>query len=369
MQCRKCKKTIEDGSLFCNFCGRKQVSEPRKELKKPNGYGSVIKLSGRRKKPWAVRVTDCIIDGKQFFRYISYHETKSEALKALAAEQICPTPPKSKITLAELFEEWKDTPNYKNISRSTQDNYNSSYKHISSLAGAKFTDLRTSHFQKVIDNLERSKSTKAKIKVLIGLLYKYAMQNDICNKNYGEFILLEKEEKKEKETFTDIEVAKLWQNTSIPYLDTILIMIYTGMRISEMLKLTRFNIDFKNNTIKGGLKSDAGKNRIIPIHPKILPFIKKYYNNATDILFTKENGTSISSNYYRNEIYYPILEEIGVARHTPHCCRHTFASMMSKKHADTLAIQKLIGHSDYAFTANVYTHTDVDYLTEAINKI
>jgi len=197
MQCKKCKKTIEDGSLFCNFCGRKQVSEPRKELKKPNGYGSVIKLGGRRKKPWAVRVTDFIIDGKQFYRYISYHETKTDALKALAAEQICPTPPKSKITLAELFEEWQETPKYKNISKQTQDNYSAAYKHIKSLASMKFIELRTSHYQKIIDNLDRSKSTKTKIKILLGLLYKYAMQNDICNKNYAEFIILEKEEKQE----------------------------------------------------------------------------------------------------------------------------------------------------------------------------
>lgn len=369
MQCKKCKKTIEDGSLFCNFCGRKQVSEPRKELKKPNGYGSVIKLGGRRKKPWAVRVTDFIIDGKQFYRYISYHETKTDALKALAAEQICPTPPKSKITLAELFEEWQETPKYKNISKQTQDNYSAAYKHIKSLASMKFIELRTSHYQKIIDNLDRSKSTKTKIKILLGLLYKYAMQNDICNKNYAEFIILEKEEKQEKEIFSDVEIQKLWDNTSIPYLDTILIMIYSGMRINEMLNLTKFNIDLKNNTITGGLKTDAGKNRIIPIHPKILPFIKKYYNNATDVLFIKEDKTPLTANYYREYIYYPILEKIGVSRHTPHCCRHTFASMMSKNHVDTLAIQKLIGHSDYAFTANVYTHTDVDYLTEAINKI
>ncbi len=141
------------------------------------------------------------------------------------------------------------------------------------------------------------------------------------------------------------------------------------MRIGEMLELTKFNIDLKSKTITGGLKTDAGKNRIIPIHEKIMPFIEKYYNNATDVLFIKDDGTPITSNYYRKYIYYPILEELNLPRRTPHCCRHTFATMMSKRHADTLAIQQIIGHSDYAFTADVYTHSDVDFLREAISKI
>lgn len=369
MNCKKCKKTIEDDSIYCRFCGKKQITEPRKELKKPNGYGSVIKLGGRRKKPWALRVTDAIVDGKQIYRYISYHETKTEALKALAAEQICPTSPKSSITLVELFEEWKDTPKYKNISKQTQDNYNAAYNHIKSLSNIKFTELRTSHFQKVIDELDRSKSTKSKIKILIGLLYKYAMQNDICSKNYADFILLNKEERQEKEVFSDIEIQKLWDNVSIPYLDTILIMIYSGMRISEMLELTKFNIDWESNIITGGLKTDAGKNRIIPIHPKIMPFIKKYYDNATDLLFIKEDNAPLTTNYYRKYIYYPILKKLELPKRTPHCCRHTFATLMSRNHVDTLAIQQIIGHSDYAFTADVYTHSDITFLKEAINKI
>ena len=195
------------------------------------------------------------------------------------------------------------------------------------------------------------------------------MQNDICNKNYADFILLDKEERQEKEIFTDIEIQKFWDNANMPFVDTILIMIYSGMRISEMLELTKFNVDFENNIITGGLKTDAGKNRIIPIHPKILGFVKKYYNNATDKLFVKDDGTPLLTNYYRKYIYYPILEKLQMPKRTPHCCRHTFATLMSRNHVDTLAIQQIIGHSDYAFTADVYTHSDISFLKDAINKI
>lgn len=369
MKCKKCRKEINDDSIYCQFCGRKQIADSKKELKKPNGYGSVIKLSGRRRRPYAVRVTEGFKEGKQKYRYIGYYETKTDALKALAQEQISPSSPKANITLKEIYEEWRETPRYKSLSKQMKGNYKAAYNHIEKLSNIKFTELRTIHFQKIIDNLDRSKSTKSKIKILVGLLYKYAMQNDICNKNYAEFILLEHEEHKEKEIFTDSEIQRLWENISEPFLDTILIMIYTGMRIGEMLSLTKTSVDWDNNIITGGLKTDAGKNRIIPIHPKISEFIRKYYDNATDSLFIKADGKTMTYDYYRKSIFDPILRKLGLPKHTPHCCRHTFATLMSKNHADTLAIQQIIGHTDYAFTADVYTHPDIDFLREAIQKI
>ena len=156
----------------------------------------------------------------------------------------------------------------------------------------------------------------------------------------------------------------------MPYVDTILIMIYSGMRISEMLELTKFNIDFDNNTITGGFKNRCRKKiELFRFIQKILRFIKKYYENATDKLFIKDDGMPLLTNYYRKYIYYPILEKLELPKRTPHCCRHTFATLMSRNHVDTLAIQQIIGHSDYAFTADVYTHSDIAFLKEAINKI
>lgn len=99
---KKCGMELDDSFLYCPYCGRKQAQERRKPIRMPNGYGSVIKLSGRRRRPWAVRVTDKFVDGKQLYRYISYHETKTEAEKALAAEQICPTSPKGQYNIRAI---------------------------------------------------------------------------------------------------------------------------------------------------------------------------------------------------------------------------------------------------------------------------
>ena len=181
------------------------------------------------------------------------------------------------------------------------------------------------------------------------------------HKNYAEFIRLDKETKAEKKTFSDLEVKKLFDNDQIEWVDSILVMIYTGMRIQEMLNLTRFDVDLDKMLIKGGLKTDAGKDRVIPIHPKIQKYLRE--RCKSDKLFP------VKQNHYRDGIYYPILERLGIERKTPHSCRHTFATLLARAQVDTLAIEQLMGHTDYAFTANVYTHTDVDFLTSAIQKV
>lgn len=348
-------------------------------MKNPNGYGGIVRLGGQRRKPWAIRVTRGWEDGRQVYDYISYHATKKEAAKALADYQINPISSKHNIILSELFEEWKLTSAYTSISKQLQDNYNAAYNHLSSLHNSKFTDLRTAHFQRAIDQMTRkdkngeiiplSHSSKTKVKVVVSLLYKYAMENDICNKNYADFIRLDKEEKRVKEVFSDLEIQKLFNNDTIPFVDTILILIYTGMRISELLELTKFAVDLKNYTITGGLKTDAGKDRIIPIHPKIQKYIRKWYIRSQGALIFKDDYTPITPDYYRKYIYFPLLEQLEIPRKTPHSTRHTCATLLAKSGADTLAIKQFLGHTDYAFTANVYTHENIEFLQSEIQKM
>ena len=344
-----------------------------KKMKNPNGYGSVVNLGKHRRNPWAVRITAGWEGEKQIYRYISYHPTKKDALKALAQEQITPTPPKSNITFAELFEEWKAIA-YQHISKQTQDNYNAAFKHLTPIHSTKFINIRTAHIQRIIDELDKSKSTKSKIKLLAGLLYKYAMQNDIVNKNYAEFVRLDKTEKNEKDIFTDIEIETLRKNDTIAFADTILILIYTGMRISELLTLSKFGVDLETGIITGGLKTDAGKNRTIPIHSKIYNYIQKYYatSKIENLIYrTDASGKQypVTPNYYRKNIYYPLLEQLSIARHTPHSTRHTCATLLARSGADTNAIKQILGHTEYAFTADTYTHTDVNYLKKSIDMI
>lgn len=342
-------------------------------MRNPNGYGSVYKLKGRRRRPWIAIVTvGWTPEGKQVRQPIGYFETKQEAMDALALHRANPVSPRSNITLGELYEEWS-VEKYKKISRATQNNYRAAWKYIQRYEKVKFKDLRTSHWQAVINQCEDaglSRSTLEKIRTLAVMLYEHAMKNDIVNKNYAEFIELPKAERVPKNRFTDLEIKKIEDNAdTVPWLDTVLILIYTGMRISEMLNLTRFNVDLKQQLIIGGLKTEAGKNRIIPIHRKILKYIQKWYEKNGEALICDDRGKKLTPKRYREKMYYPALEAIGVRKLSPHACRHTFGSLMAEAGVEPIYIQKIIGHSDYAFTANEYTHPEIDVLRREISKI
>lgn len=139
------------------------------------------------------------------------------------------------------------------------------------------------------------------------------------------------------------------------------------MRISELLALTKFNIDLEDMLITGGAKTDAGRDRVIPIHKKIQPHIMKWYNTEGEYLITR-NNKKINLKYYREKLYYPALEAAEVKKLTPHKARHTFATLLHKAGVDMDTRQKLLGHSDVATTMH-YTHPDIAVLREAVSRL
>ena len=353
---------------------KKNKKTKNKPLRNPNGFGSVYKLSGRRRRPWvAVVTTGWTENGKQVRQPIGYFATKQEGMDALALHRISPVSPKTDITLGELYADWSAI-KYKNISKSTENNYRAAWKHLQRLEAAKAKEIKTSHWQAIIDDLasqDLSQSTLHKVRTLAVMLSDHAMKDDVINKNYAAMVEMPKFEKAKKERFTSFEVKKIEDaaTKNIPWVDTILIMIYTGFRISEMLGITRFNVDLDRQLVVGGAKTEAGKDRIVPIHPKILKHIRTWYRKGGEALICRENGKKMSANYYRRNYYYHALDAAGVRRLVPHACRHTFGSMAAEAGVDPLYIQKLIGHTDYAFTANEYTHPEIEALRKAIDKL
>ncbi|HZX21303.1 MAG TPA: tyrosine-type recombinase/integrase [Clostridia bacterium] len=342
-------------------------------MKLPNGYGSVYKAKGNRRKPWVARKTIGWSDGGKQDRYIiGYFETKAKAMAALAEYNKNPMGTRGDITLEGLYAEWSRT-RYPKLSKSTRDGYSAAWKHLSELMDERLRDIKTSHIQAIINRMNEdgmSRSSCHKVKVLAGLLYKYALADDIVDRNYAEMVELPAEKKKEQEIFTDLEIKKLEDAVGkVEWVDVILIFIYTGMRISELFELTKFNVDIKNMVITGGVKTDAGRDRIIPIHPKIQGHIKKWYAVPGEYLISNTIGTMMNVDNFRHRKYYPTLEKVGVRKLSPHKARHTFASMLNKAGANKVYIQKLIGHANYAITANTYTHSDVEELRKAIEMI
>ena len=202
------------------------------------------------------------------------------------------------------------------------------------------------------------------------MIFKDAMKMDIVSKDYSQFIELPKYKAKIiRKIFTEEEIALLWENViNLEYADVILILIYTGMRINELLKLKKVNIDLEKNIIAGGNKTEAGKNRIIPIHPKILPLIVKRLDNRTDYLIPNKSEKScyLYTNFRGNE-FMRIMKILGM-KHTIHDTRHTFATLISDVSSNESAITEIIGHTSMNMTKR-YIHTNIEKIRAEIEKI
>lgn len=356
-------------------------------MRRPNGTGQIIKLGGDRRRPFAVRVSDGFNEdtGKPKVKYIGYYASYPEAEAALVLYRNDPVS-KPDMTLQQLYNEWSAI-KYKTISHQTKANYEAAWKHLGKLGPVAVSTIRTGQMQLVIDTAtytppykkgEKKPEAKAlgrssleKIKALATLLFDYAMQNDITSKNYAAFLTLPKAHREEKQAFSDMEVAAIEKaaEAGVAWADAVLVMIYTGFRIEEFLTLTRFSVDLQAGTITGGLKTEAGRGRIVPLHPKVRPYIAAWVSRNGDALICGENGKRLSQRQFREKCYYPALEAAGVRRLTPHATRHTFASRMAAAGVEPVKIQKLMGHADYAVTANTYTHIDISGLSIAIEAI
>ena len=227
-------------------------------------------------------------------------------------------------------------------------------------------ELRTAHIQEIV-NAATSKSA-CDIKTMAVMLCKFAMENDIVTKNYAEFVKIPKFEKREKRIFTAEEIARLWEYSSDKNVQAVLLMIYTGFRIGEVVALTVESVDLQRGIIIGGEKTDAGKNRIVPIPPSI-PELKGFVHD-----WCKDARTGrlfpMTTARFRTDVFYAALHKANIdsAGLTPHCCRHTFASLSAAAGVKPENLQKIIGHANYSTTAEVYIHQNVTTLIEEMRK-
>ncbi len=346
----------------------------------PNKYGSVKKLSGRRVRPFgaykpALRNTE---KGCYCQEPIGYYETREEAMQALN-DWNKTRGTKTNYTLKELYEEWSKKA-YKKISKSTADCYRSAWNYLAPIHSMKVREIRTGHFQDIIDGTEKSWSTLHNIKVLCGLLESYAMQYDVIEKNYAEFIELPPKQQAEKECFSEEQVRIIEQaaRENILWSRVIMILICTGWRISELLELKCEDYNLTDLTLIGGKKTENGKNRTVPVELGIKPYLDEQAAHHGPRLICKpgkDGWEPITSDYFRKFCFKQTLDALGIHRSdgsdfTPHATRHTFASIAHRAGMDPLVLKKIIGHSPKAdVTEKVYIHIDDEQLREGMDLL
>lgn len=356
MECRSCKKEIPDGAVFCPWCGKKQAAPARKALKRPNGAGTVYKLSGRRTRPWVAAKNKVIV---------GYYEKKTDALAALEKLSGKNLDERYNMTFAEVFAEWK-AEHYREIGEKGIETYERAYVIFQPLHDEKFRSLRTADFQAVIDqHMSKSHSTVNKYKQLLTQMSTWAVREEICTTNFARFVKLPENVKKEKEIFTADEIKKL-ENDGSDTAKIVLMLLSTGMRIGELFNLPLK--DYHGDYVIGGEKTKAGKNRIIPIRPEGQEYFAYFAKKANgSLLISGYEGQKVPANFRRRE-YYPLLEKLKIEKKTPHSTRHTYATRAVKEGLAPEYLQKIIGHANYATTADVYTHIDAETLVSAVTN-
>ena len=177
------------------------MARKKKYMRRPNGSGSVYKLSGNRRKPWiAIKTKGWDENGKQIKDIIGYFEERDEALLALLTHEPKEVSVSSTVnkntTIEQLYELIYAEAEKENRTKSTLDGLKASYRAIEELKDKPLYNLSSMDFQDIIDELiEDPKASSSfsklnKIKSLISSMYKVLMKHKVIEVNHAQFISL-----------------------------------------------------------------------------------------------------------------------------------------------------------------------------------
>lgn len=386
IDCMKCKAPLPEDAKFCPQCGwNQQKPLPQHKPKtRDNGQGSVYKLPNGS---WiAVRVFGyekrdgklCPIKAtKSGFR------TKKEAIAYLP--QLKPKKARwginPRVTFQEIFALWLPTHERKGKSKSTINCYKAAFKYYEPLWGIPFADIGIDNLQKCIDDCPHGRRTRENMKALGTLLYAYAIPRGYLpdKVDLAHYLFVGGAPSDPREEFSTEEIEIIRQNIGrIPYADYIYCQIYLGFRPHEFLTLEIGRYNRKERCFVGGGKTKAGTDRTVTISPKIQPIIDRLIGCRTEgPVFAGPDGAAIPDKRYREKCFYQALEKMGLPfpgpdgkkrKLTPHCCRHSFATLMKSVDAPDKDKLKLIGHTSVRMLQH-YQHTNFADLRRITDRL
>lgn len=415
--------------------------------KRSNGSGCATYLGNGRRKPWGAKITiGKDVDGKNIYHFIDTFETQLEALVCLENYHKNPTPlyikeekynrivifppkpyplvsvenPNKKVaeqlkkdtyTFKQLFEKFKEAkmltkeeekqekiyhirPKNKPFGRNYCRGMITAFHNSKELYDKVYKNLRASDFVKHLKESKKGIDSQRQMVNLYINLDKFALEEDIIDKGYAQFIpniSNKKEVKKAKNK--SVEKERLFTYEQIDYLwnlktrssglkehskkeremfirDFWLMLLYSGMRADELLSLYTANIFIDDNYLIGGLKTEAGINREIPIHPSVKHLYKKYYNPNNEFLFMQPNGNKMDYDYYLYH-YKNNFKSLHpeVSEHTAHDARHTLRNELRKLNVKDIIINSIVGHSNDDVGEDIYSHVSIDEKLEAIKMV
>lgn len=406
-QCPECELPVSDKANACPHCGyplksSEKQKRPRKSNKRrrlPNGFGQISEIKNRNlRNPFRAMVTvGKTPEGKPICKPLrpeSYFATYNDAYAALVEYNKNPYDLEPSITMQELYDKW--LPEYEKTVKSTK-SVTSAWAYCSGVYKMRVMDIRARHVKGcmeegvvVIRGKEQhpSATMKNQIKSLFNMMLDYALEYELVDRNYSRTFNLTEETvkeiqsvKKEHIAFTDEEMDLLWTNISSKQgIDIMLIQCYSGWRPQELGLLELKDVDLENWTFRGGMKTDAGENRVVPIHSRIQDLVLRKYQEAealgspyllnwTDPNNRNKKNIKLTYAQYQ-KAFERIRDDLKLnPNHRPHDGRTHFVTMAKRYGVDEYAIKYMVGHKISDITEKVYTRREFAWLREEIEKI
>ena len=347
-------------------------------MRMPNGYGSVIKLSGKRRRPFAVRITTGIINAgtdeepkaRQTYKYLRYFEKRSDALKYLS-DYNAGVAPKDRQdtsdipTFAECFEKWLEEKETLRggLSASRSRGYRAAFKKLSKLHDMKVSAIHYADVQPIVSKYTgQSKSSVSQMIIVLHGISAYAYKWEYTKTDFARHLYaIGQDPQNIHSPFSDKEIEILWKHKTDTGVLFALITIYTGMRPSELLQMSIDNIHIEDRYFIAGIKTRAGIDRKIPIHHKMISIFEDLKKNGKPW-----EGMDLMK--FRRRFWDPGMEKAGL-RHLPDDGRHTCATLLEKAKVPLYRRKLILGHAIKDITENTYTHVTISDLITEIDKI
>lgn len=411
IKCPECELQVSDKAIVCPHCGYvlvpnkvvKVASRNKKRRKLPHGFGQITKINKQYlRKPYRAMVTvGKDPNGKPIQKPLkpeTYFETYNEAYEALVEYNKNPYDLDADMTVKDLYVKWFED-SFKNVSSAYTRTITSSWAYCSSIYTMRVKDVRPRHIKgcmeegfrigttgsKKGEKIYPSSGTKSRIKSLFNIMFDYALEHEIVQTNYARAFELSSDVIKDIEKskrnhipFTEDEMKVLWKNVGkTPFVDWIVIQCYMGWRPQELATIRLDEVNLEEWYMIAGMKTDAGRQRIVPIHSKIKDLVKDNYDKAlalgSEYLFNDKGQTHSGSLKMTYDKYAhrfkKVIGALGLnSEHRPHDPRMTFITRGKRAGMDEYALKEMIGHTVRDITESVYTVRDVEWLREDIEK-
>lgn len=408
--CPECDLMVSNKAVTCPHCGYplKNITKKKANVRRmrlPNGFGSIteLKRTNIRNRFWVRIPTGKSPTGRVIqspLKPKAYFPTYNQAYEALVEYNRNPYDIDTDITMQELFEKWSEFKLKEYNNPSSFRAIDAGWKYCTQIYNMRVKSVSARHLKGCIENgtvmetrgkkrglvKNASPNMKQTIKSMFNQLFDYAVEYEICSSNPARTFELSKKTTDEIKNsikphliFSEGELNMLWTNLGkYPHIDWILIQCYMGWRPQEMglIKLQEINID--KLYIQSGMKTDAGKMRIVPIHSKIVSLIKSNMevanSSGSEYLLSDKGITHSGSNRITYDKYAyrfnKVIESLNMDKnHRPHDPRKTFITRCKKAGVDEYALKEMVGHSIQDITESVYTVRDIEWLRSDLEKM